>query len=288
MILPTLVRSSFKIVSKRNNDYFTKSIIMANPQREDGHVRIANEILDVFSRMFFNSREWNIIFFVIRKTWGFNKKLDNIPLTQFQRGCFLSRGHVCKILAHLVSQRVLLKTEDGYGLNKNYDEWVVSQGRRSLTADNGVVSQQTTKLVSQRRPSIDNTKDNIQKTRPNSQKGVGKSPKKKVVVFQEKSMPYILAKHLYGEILNNNPNVKAPNFQKWAGEVDKMIRIDSRTIAQIDYLIHWSQSDKFWFKNILSTSKLREQFDTLIVHAKADAYKKKDEQRRKALQNIQF
>lgn len=77
-----------------------------------------------------------------------------------------------------------------------------------------------------------------------------------------------LSQLLIDKILVNNPNHKKPNLQSWAGHVDKMIRIDKRTVVQIEDLINWSQSDPFWSGNILSTEKLRKQFDTLTLQSK--------------------
>ena len=42
-----------------------------------------------------------------------------------------------------------------------------------------------------------------------------------------------------------------------------MIRLDNRSAARIEEVLRWSQSDPFWQNNILSTEKLRKQFDQL-------------------------
>ncbi len=88
-------------------------------------------------------------------------------------------------------------------------------------------------------------------------------------IFEENSNAIILAKLLWSLILENNPKAKVPNFQKWAGEVEKMLRIDGRTFEEVEFMIHWSQQDNFWKANILSTAKLREKFDQLFVKAKS-------------------
>jgi beta-xylosidase len=56
--------------------------------------------------------------------------------------------------------------------------------------------------------------------------------------------------------------------QKWAIEADRMVRLDGRTYQQIEGLIDFSQNDNFWFANILSMGKLREQFDQLTNQRK--------------------
>lgn len=44
-----------------------------------------------------------------------------------------------------------------------------------------------------------------------------------------------------------------------------MIRIDGRTPDEIRAVIEWTQQDTFWMNNILSTGKLREKFDQLML-----------------------
>ncbi len=80
-----------------------------------------------------------------------------------------------------------------------------------------------------------------------------------------------LASLLRKRILENNPKAKitAKQFSKWAVEADRMMRLDKRTAEEVRDLINWSQADMFWSKNILSMTKLREQFDQLTVRRKS-------------------
>jgi hypothetical protein len=51
--------------------------------------------------------------------------------------------------------------------------------------------------------------------------------------------------------------------KKWAVHVSRMIRLDKRDPDRIEEVIKWCQQDDFWQNNILSTEKLRQQFDQL-------------------------
>jgi hypothetical protein len=82
------------------------------------------------------------------------------------------------------------------------------------------------------------------------------------------------AKLLFQLMQENNPDVKQPNFDKWADDIRKIRTLDNRTTEQIDWLIKWTQKDSFWSGNILSPSKLRKQWDQLVLKAKADHEKK--------------
>lgn len=66
-------------------------------------------------------------------------------------------------------------------------------------------------------------------------------------------------------IKQRNPNFKQPDSQKWAKHIDLMVRIDGRTPEDIEKVIQWCQSDSFWMNNVLSTEKLRKQYDALYM-----------------------
>ena len=87
-------------------------------------------------------------------------------------------------------------------------------------------------------------------------------------VFDDDSVEMTLALELKGYILCNNSKARVPDengIQKWATDIDKMIRLDGRTVQEISRVIQFSQKDGFWKSNILSGSKLREKYDTLYL-----------------------
>lgn len=85
--------------------------------------------------------------------------------------------------------------------------------------------------------------------------------------FLDEGIEIKLATELYVDMKENNSNCKEPNIQKWASDVDLMLRIDKRNIEDIRKVINFSQHDNFWKSNILSTGKLRNKFDQLILKA---------------------
>ena len=72
-----------------------------------------------------------------------------------------------------------------------------------------------------------------------------------------------LANLLFEKIKTRNPNHKKPNLQQWARHIDLAIRIDKRTPDELEAVINWCQADEWWHSRILSTEKLRKQFDQL-------------------------
>jgi hypothetical protein len=86
--------------------------------------------------------------------------------------------------------------------------------------------------------------------------------------WSEESDEYRLSLYLYNHMLLNNDRAKKPNFQSWSDSIDKMIRIDNRSVEDIKKVIKFCQNDSFWKSNILSTSKLRDKYDQLFLKMK--------------------
>lgn len=98
-----------------------------NPQTEDGYTRLANELLEAMIKFKFSERQYKIVFCIIRKTYGFNKKQDDISLSQLSELSMLPINHVSVVINQLVKLNVLFKSKGKYAhilsLNKSYDTW---------------------------------------------------------------------------------------------------------------------------------------------------------------------
>lgn len=91
---------------------------------------------------------------------------------------------------------------------------------------------------------------------------------KPIKTFLSDSTEYRLANLLLTKIRENNTEVKLPNLQTWSKHIDYLIRIDLRDPQEVANVIAWCQKDSFWQDNILSTSKLRDKYDQLILKMK--------------------
>lgn len=100
---------------------------MANPQRENGHTDIANEVLDALVRVNLSPYETSLVLCVIRKTWGWQKKFDRISQRQLSTDTGIHPGHVSRVLKRLLSMNLLMKNEAGeLAFNKDYESWKVA------------------------------------------------------------------------------------------------------------------------------------------------------------------
>lgn len=102
------------------------------PHLEDGYTRINNHTLDHLIKTKFNPSEYSIILAIIRKTWGFNKKKDNISISQFVELTGLSRRTVIYAIKSLEEKRIISKKYspkgNEYTLNKYTNGWNFIQG----------------------------------------------------------------------------------------------------------------------------------------------------------------
>lgn len=105
--------------------------------------------------------------------------------------------------------------------------------------------------------------------------------------YSPNSVEFKLANLLLDLILIRNPTYKKPDVLQWTTHIDKMMRLDKREAGDIEQVIRWCQSSvskesRFWNNNILSTEKLRSQFDQLKMKMTEDVNGNKHARRSKS------
>lgn len=106
--------------------------------------------------------------------------------------------------------------------------------------------------------------------------GTDARPKKEERVFDKDSDAYQAAAYLARQIEKNYPDVTPPtekDKQRWAADFDKCNRINKRSWDDIADVLHFSQKNTFWRKNILSGKKFREKYDRLLIEMTEEAKK---------------
>jgi len=112
-----------------------------NPQVENGHIQIATELWEALTRYRLPGEEMKCFMYVIRKTYGWKKKADNIPLSQFEKACDMQRSSVVRALNGLVTKKLLHSHKKvtpigkslatSYSINKKYDTWAQIKKRNT-------------------------------------------------------------------------------------------------------------------------------------------------------------
>ncbi len=137
-------------------------------QVENGNfTRIVNPLIEELVKIPFKGCELAVALFIIRKTYGFQKKQDEISITQFENGLKRSRPVIVKALKNLQLVKVVKLVKRGssktcsnlWEINKYYNEWELVKlpqlvkHRRSTSKD----------LTKQLVKAAKHTKENIQK-----------------------------------------------------------------------------------------------------------------------------
>jgi phage replication O-like protein O len=103
---------------------------MGSPQVNDGHTRIANELLEAILLYPFSGCQLKVVMAVIRKTYGFNKKADRVAQSVLAEMTGIAKPNICRALKQLEKLKVLTIDATGFAhkisLNKHYKEWVTS------------------------------------------------------------------------------------------------------------------------------------------------------------------
>jgi phage replication O-like protein O len=226
---------------------------MANPQCEDGYVRIANEIQDALCRTRISGEERQILDCILRKTYGWGKLEDAISLSQFVDMTGIIKTHIPRAINGLLSKKMITITKNGnapahiYSFVKDYEQWESLPKKVTLPK----LVMKVTKNGNKPLPKMGTTITTIKE--------------KKEKIYSQEAVEYILSKKLLDYILQRNPKHRQPNLNSWAKSIGQLIEINKRTPEEIEEVIDWCQEDSFWQNNILSTETLRRQYDKLFL-----------------------
>jgi len=210
---------------------------MASPQLENGYTSIANEIIEALSRYRIPGEQMQCLFVVLRKTYGWNKKCDEISLSQFVEFTGLKKQHAYRAISGLIEKNIILvtkkdyKTGSSYRFNKNFDSWIAYPKKVTVTKKG---DQPYPKKVT---PPI---KDNI------------KQFSSEIFSFCENFIQWSAKEH----------KAKAPKntqslLNNSCDSIDKLIRLDGFTQDYVFSTIRWAAKDSFWSNQVVSLAGLR-------------------------------
>lgn len=238
---------------------------MTSPQLEDGHTKIANELLEAIIRCKLPGDEGQIFWTIIRKTYGFNKKMDGITLSQFCLATGLIKPNACRALSNLITKNMIIKSDKGliptYRIQKDYTKWLPLSKLITLSDSiKTIIKSDNSGVIKS---------DKLQKTINNTKDNVTKRPKK----FSDTDLE--LTALLFSLILENDSGSRVirmtgNQLDSWIDECRKLRDLDKRTPEQIESVIEWCQEDNFEKTVVLSMPKLRKRFDELLLKSKKD------------------
>ena len=102
-----------------------------DPQVEDGHVDIANEIAEALARTQLSGYESRYLWVLWRKTYGWHKKEDVISNSQFVEATGLKKWHISRTEKRLIQRKIVAKIGNKLSFNKHYKDWEVAENGNS-------------------------------------------------------------------------------------------------------------------------------------------------------------
>ena len=272
-----------------------------NISLNEGFTRIPNRLLEALIIARLNRVQLSSCLYIIRRTYGWNRHADAISLAEFAAACKTTRNYACSQLNILAENKIIRQTMREpnlpfvYSIETNLAVWskdCLDQNKliRSnhllenifthetndgqvlqdfATGESGVLQDLATEVY---RDFATGVYRDFATPHPSSaleppqfEEPLKKDIKKKKerIYYSEDSIPFQLSQLLLIEILQHIPRFILPDLQKWAEEMDKIIRIDQRPVEEIRAVILFAQHDPFWQNNILSVGKLRKQYDML-------------------------
>ena len=122
---------------------------MANPQLEDGYTQLANELLEHLMRLHLSPDQWRVLLCIIRKTYGFKKKVDYIANLQIQTATNLGKTVVSRALWKLETRNIITRNGKVSGLQKNWELWLEVSSLANLPSPEVSSSANPEKLAEQ-------------------------------------------------------------------------------------------------------------------------------------------
>lgn len=94
---------------------------------ENGYVRLANDLTQalMLNQANLSAREMQVVFAIISKTFGFNKKEDWITNSQICELTGLNKGHVSNLIKSLINKKVIYINGRKKGVNCILSDWKV-------------------------------------------------------------------------------------------------------------------------------------------------------------------
>ena len=218
---------------------------MAKPQLENGHTQIANEILEHLMKIHLSPNQWQVLLCVIRKTYGFHKKVDHIANFQIVEATGLCKAVVSRTLHSLNQMNVIERKGKFIGFQKDWEQWGELAVASTLDTKLAIPSTAQKLAIPSTELAIPSTELAEQSTKVSSPRVTQK--------IKDTITKDTLQKKVYGEF--NNVLFSDDEYQKLKGRFNnrlpEMIEVLSEGIASKGYkyqshyatILSWARRD---------------------------------------------
>ncbi len=223
---------------------------MANPQIENGHLDLANEIVEALAKIRLSGEETQCLWVILRKTYCWHKKEDQISLSQFSLATGLTRPSVARALKKLLTKKIteIIKKDNTYiniyRFNKDFDQWQpltkkITVLTKKIRGVDNIDNRVLTKMY--------NTKESITKETITKEREIGKSGK-----FERPTAEAVREYALSIDFPSLNPQAFCDHYESKGWLIGKTPMKDWRAAVRT-----WKHKDKpIYQKQIIDTTGL--------------------------------
>ena len=242
------------------------------------YTQIPNVIFDHWMKVL-NPSEFTILMCLCRKTFGWHKASDRISKNQLMKATGLSKITIQSSLesleAHRLLSRIQRKNEYGfepneYRLNIHKPEDVFLEeidqnlGVGRSKDDPGVGQRMTQGVGQSLTPQKKDITKEKEKIPPDPLKGEPAPKAREEKKPSNEGME--IAQELWSRIRGVHPKAKEPKLSEWALEMDRAMKIDSRSKEELLEVIRYVfEKDTFWAGVLQSADSLRRNFDKIWI-----------------------
>ena len=153
------------------NPYRTLSQVnppFAWEDREEPRREITNDVFRYLTRAGLSGGEYQVVFIIIDRTWGWQQKSGLVSLNQFKAGTGLSRQGIMKALKSVEAKRIIVVSRNGtkgseYLFNQYWDTWEIPTRQPQLSSEGDQLGNQgipswATTVAYPRQPQLSSTR----------------------------------------------------------------------------------------------------------------------------------
>ncbi|WP_065649213.1 replication protein [Pantoea eucrina] len=267
----TPIRSELRAVERRVADL------------EDGYTRIANELLEAVMLAGMTQHQLLIFMAVMRKTYGFNKKVDWVSNEQLSQLTGMLPHKCSAAKSSLVKRNILTQEGRLTGINKELGQWInepypkkvnlPESGKKKLpeSGNGSYPNRVTTKdtITKDNKDSNSSSENSVES--PDSPPANLPALRPEAAVQTPKGDKWgteddlKAAEWIFKRVQIVSPNARQPNWPAWSNDIRLLRTALQVTHHDICEVFLWASRDHFWQSNVLSPAKLREKWDTLKI-----------------------
>lgn len=187
---------------------------VANPQIENGYLQIAISFFDALYKMRIPGEARQVFDCIIRKTWGWKKREDYIPLSQFCADTGLKKPNIIRAREILVKMNLIVIEKDNedwvkYRINKDFDTWKPLS--KKITTKKIVIEKDNESIIK---------KDNANETIVNENEGFDESDSLSKKITEHEIEEKALSKKITSVIEKDNASLskKIPSIDTTSKE----------------------------------------------------------------------